>query len=337
MAVTNTTMKYNDDYAMNISVEELNFKNVGHYCETIIHPVIFTIGVTGNVVNLVVFTRQRMRHGKSDIEKAATTGLMFLAVSDMMYCVIGLMTHFLVPFTGVLLYYKLYKTALLNTLQFSSTWQTVTVAVERYMAVTHPFKARQTASSARTTVLCVLVFVVSIVFNIPFIFEYGVVLNEGNYVRTPGPMALDATAKHAYTIIWSIFGNVVPLLTLAFCNVRFLVVIYHSQDRFTPRSSGDTARRNPLLNSTTVTFALIICFFFLLVCPAIVVKFIGNFVAEFSHKAYYRFQLTLVITNTMLAFNFAVNFLLYCYALRDFRKTLMNMVNWSVLAFGHVH
>ncbi|KAK2148544.1 hypothetical protein NP493_528g00030 [Ridgeia piscesae] len=238
-------MKYNDDYAMNISVEELNFKNVEHYCEAIIHPVIFTIGVTGNVVNLVVFTRQRMRHGKSDIEKAATMGLMFLAVSDMMYCVIGLMTH--------------------------------------------------------------------------------------------GPMALDATAKHAYTIIWSIFGNVVPLLTLAFCNVRFLVVIYHSQDRFTPRSSGDTARRNPLLNSTTVTFALIICFFFLLVCPAIVVKFIGNFVAEFSHKAYYRFQLTLVITNTMLAFNFAVNFLLYCYALRDFRKTLMNMVNWSVLAFGHVH
>ncbi|KAI0223877.1 hypothetical protein LSAT2_025032 [Lamellibrachia satsuma] len=324
----NTTTTFNNGLAKNISREELNYEFVRYYCTTIIHPVIFTIGITGNVMNLVIFTRQRMRHGQNDIEKAATTGLMFLAVSDMMYCLAGLMAHVLVPLKCARIYYEAYKTALLNTFQFSSTWQTVAVAVERYVAVTHPFEARQIASASRTTVLCTVVFLVSVVFNIPFFFFNRVVfVSDGLYMRVQGPMRHGTTARHIYTIVWSVVGIVVPLMTLAFCNVRFLVAIYRSQARFTPNNAGsDSSRRKSVLSRTTVTFVLIICLFFVLVCPAMVLEFIGNFVRHLSDASYYRFQLTLVITNTMLLVNFSVNFLLYCYALRDFRKTLANMV-----------
>ncbi|KAI0213272.1 hypothetical protein LSAT2_001710 [Lamellibrachia satsuma] len=330
----NTTVDFGGYGNENLSQDELNYKSVSYYCITILHPVIYTIGVTGNVMNLVVFTRQRMRHGKSDIEKAATTGLIFLAVSDMMYCLTGLMTHFLHPFSNdgsaasvFVHHYRNYTPAILNTFQFISTWLTVTVAMERYFAVTYPFMARQIANPKRTAILGMAVYIVSILFNIPLFLHYKIVRHVANgqtfYIPIPGPLPQTL----AYTITWSALGILVPLVTLAFCNVRFLVVIYRSQARFTPNNAcSDSSRRNPILNSTTVTLVSIICLFILLVCPAMVVKFIGNFVKQLSDASYYQFQLTLVITNTMLAVNFAVNFLLYCYALRDFRKTLANMI-----------
>ncbi|KAK2178751.1 hypothetical protein NP493_528g00031 [Ridgeia piscesae] len=333
--LNNTTLDYYDDGDLEIGQDKINFESAQYYCYAILHPVIFTIGVTGNMMNLVVFTRQRMRHGKSDIEKAATTGLIFLAVSDMMYCLTGLMTHFLRPFRNdgttaaiVVHYYGVYTPAILNTFQFISTWLTVTVAIERYFAVTYPFMARQIANPRRTAILGLVVYGVSIVFNIPLFLHKQI-------ARFPGPdgetfyIIVDGVLPStlAYTITWSALGILVPLVTLAFCNVRFLVIIRRSQARFTPNNAAsDNSRRNPLLNSTTITLISIICLFFLLVCPAMIIQFIGNFVQHLSLTSYYRFQLAVVVTNTMLVVNFAINFLLYCYALRDFRKTLANMV-----------
>ena len=45
-----------------------------------------------------------------------------------------------------------------------------------------------------------------------------------------------------------------------------------------------------------------------------------------SESDYSPTQIALTITNTLLTLNFSVNFLLYCYALRDFRNTLTAMV-----------
>lgn len=327
--------------------DQATINRAEYYCEAILQPVIFAIGVTGNVMNLVIFTRQRRRHGKSDIERAAVTGLMFLAWSDMMYCLAGLMSHFLRPFDksgGTTahvfeFYYKIYKPAILNTFQFTSTWLTVTVSVERYFAVTYPFMARQIANPRRTALMGAAVYLASAVFNIPLFLERkGVAMSFSDgrsyYFPLDGPLPRNL----AYTITWCILGIVVPLAMLAFCNVRFLLVIYRSQARFNASIiASDGKRRNPMLSSTTVTLVSIICLFFVLVCPGMVIQFIGRVVPGMTHAEYLRFQLALFISNTLLAVNFAFNFLLYCYAIRDFRKTLANMVRSRGTSSQRVH
>ena len=315
--------------AANTTQEQLNYEAVSDFCQDILQPTILTFGFTGNIMNLVIFTRHRMRHRRSDIEMAAVTGLMFLAMSDMMYCLFGLMTNFVWLYKGVEIYYMTYKAALLNTFQYSSTWFMVAVAVERYLAVTHPFKARREASSRRTATTCIVLFLMSVIFNIPLFFKIRYTLSGSVYVLMPGPLMRSEAGQHVYTIVWSVFGIFVPFAILAFCNVRFLVVIYRSQALVITTIVGRIPnQRKPVLNSTTVTLVSIIWLFFVLVCPAMVLEFIGNFIQLMSDRSYYRFQLSIVITNTLLGLNFAVNFLLYCYAIRDFRKTLANMVTW---------
>ena len=320
-----------------------------HYCEEILQPVIYAIGVTGNVMNLVIFTRQRIRHGKSEIERAAVTGLIFLAVSDMAYCLAGLMSHLLRPFDNgvvttahVLKYYYdiIYKPAILNTFQFTSTWLTVAVSVERYFAVTYPFMARQIANPRRTALMGAAVYLASLIFNIPLFLQKQVItmsLPDGRAVRLPvdGPLPRNL----AYTITWGVLGILVPLAMLAFCNVRFLFVIYRSQARFNASiiASDGNKRRNPMMSSTTVTLVSIICLFFVLVCPGMVLAFIGEVVHLMGKTVFLRFLLAIVISNTLLALNFAVNFMLYCYAIRDFRKTLANMVRSRGTSSQRVH
>ena len=318
--------------AANTTQEQFAYEAVRDFCQDILQPTILTVGFAGNIMNLIIFTRHRMRHRRSDIEMAAVTGLMFLAMSDMMYCLVGLMTHFVWLYKGVEIYYISYKTALLNTFQYSSTWFMVTVAVERYLAVTHPFKARREASSRRTATTCIVLFLTSVIFNIPLFFKIRYTLSGTVYVPMPGPLTRSETGQHVYTIVWSVFGIFIPFAILAFCNVRFLIVIHRSQARIITTIVGRIPnQRSPVLNSTTVTLVSIICLFFVLVCPAMVLEFIGKFVRRMSDRSHYRFHLSIIITNTLLGLNFAVNFLLYCYAIRDFRKTIANMVMWLIL------
>ena len=57
-------------------------------------PVILALGIVGNVINIAIFSL-RMRAPRLDVmEKAATAGLISLAIADLLFCIIGFPSAF---------------------------------------------------------------------------------------------------------------------------------------------------------------------------------------------------------------------------------------------------
>jgi len=60
-------------------------------------PVVCLFGVVGNALNLVVLTRRRLQHSMDGLELSVRLGLVALAVSDAIFCLLYLLATFLLP------------------------------------------------------------------------------------------------------------------------------------------------------------------------------------------------------------------------------------------------
>ena len=141
-------------------------------------------GVIGNVVNITVLAAAGRRQNlggltSTRIQRFARLGLMALAIADSSFC-LAVIPHAFVerdPFKAKVefsLFYAAYSEALINWFAMSGTWLTVAMAVGRYAAVCHPFRAR--AAIGRTVALraIALVFIICLIANVPRFLRYSI-------------------------------------------------------------------------------------------------------------------------------------------------------------------
>ena len=288
--------------------DDLIFEAVHHYIYGVTLPIIFSFGVFGNIMNLVIFTRRRLRSRMSEVEKAATTGLMSLAFADFCFCLVGLLSHFLSPFeTNFAIpkmnvfgfYFTSYQRALLNTFLFISTWVITVLSIERWAAATYPFLARRFVDVRRSVLINVGIYVISIIFNIPNFLQESIVTVECApscwcYARTNGILRQNKHLNEAYEVIWAIVGTFIPIALLVFCNIRFLMEIHRSRAQFkvdnkkaSRRSNASTGSKATLTRITVILVA-IIGMFLLLVCPSSVLGFLLSRVNIGDHTYHVR-------------------------------------------------
>ena len=88
------------------------------------------------------------------------------------------------------------------TLQQINVWVTVSVSVERYIAICHPFRAGRLITRKNTLVLMVILTAVSLLYNLPRVFAYKIVACETasgknvsslSYENTSGESTADYT------------------------------------------------------------------------------------------------------------------------------------------------
>jgi hypothetical protein len=150
----------------------------------IVMPLILALGIVGNIINIIVFSQKGLRMRLDVMEQSATAGLVSLAVADLLFCIIGFPSAFVEPrhntspeetSSGTLLalYYTTYRAALINIFLFMSTWFIITLSLERYVAIAHPFHARAFIRVRRTIAIKVIFMVlISMIINIPDFLHY---------------------------------------------------------------------------------------------------------------------------------------------------------------------
>lgn len=312
--------------AVNKTWEENLYANIKFSCDILL-PIIFLFGVVGNVLNIVTFSRSRYRHTLDDIEKSATAGLIALAVSDLMFCLIGFPAPIIelgrtskysaVKFFAT--YYKTYNPPLMNVFLFSSTWLIVAISIERYIAVVYPFQARWFIQLKRTIIIDVMIYVFSIVFNLPDFMKYNI-----QYMKCPNNRTIlvphmswlykQHRFREAYKIAWSVVGAFIPLVVLTLCNIRLLVEVYRSRARYA------TDRHRYTTSKVTIILIAIILMYLLLVCPSMLLGFFTSLLP--TPGAYFSYQIAVAVFNVTQGINFAMNFILYCAVSKPFRDNL---------------
>lgn len=319
-------------------IGKLTYRNIQDICYRMIMPGVLGFGIVGNVLNIFILCQQRFQRSMDKMERCATMGFIFLAVSDLAFCIFGFPSAFVRQrmFANTKkssevfeLLYMLYRPGILNVFLLSSTWCVVLIAIERYLVVTHPMKARSSVRLRRTVILQVVIPVASVMVNIPHFLKYNI-----HYMTTPDNSTLLVPAirefahvksfRNMYTVIWNIFGTLIPVMALIFCNIQLIRAIYHS--RMLGLVNVDK------YSTSRITFILvaIIILYIVLVCPSTILNFIKEVYIGSNQQESYNFPSAIVITNILQASNFAVNFILYFGMNPKFRANMrFRMVSCS--------
>ena len=178
----------------------------------------------------------------------------------------------------------------------------------------------------------------SLVLNLPRYFKKGIKsinCQEGGqiYYTQPdgGLLSYYQTTGiiTAYKGVYFTFGIVLPLVILTFCN-RYLIQALKESNKMQQQLyiGYKDKKRSSNKNIVTLTLTTIVILYTILVWPAEILAFWKPYVqSKFSCFAFaQQYSLAGTVCNMLQAFNFAINFVLYCAINVHFRKVIWNLV-----------
>ncbi|XP_061166448.1 FMRFamide receptor-like [Saccostrea echinata] len=316
----------NSTFVSIFSAEEAEIlETMNYYCYRIIIPTVCSFGILGNILNVIIFTKKKNTGMLDEVEYCTTICLVSLAVSDLMFCIttipVGFQTTRQTVFhkSEFLLYYYMYNSAIISMFIFSSTMLTVLTALMRYLAICHPFRSRQFISIKNVSIGIFVVALFSIAFNLVSMWHFTTVdcIEKGYTIVQPSSLFMEPSVQYTVKLLWAVFGNFIPLSILLFCNIQLIRALRQSRQLRLLHSRDDTSclSAHRRINITLVT---IIIFFFILVAPSEITKFISLL----NNDRGFRYAMVSYITNTLQCINFSVNFVLYYVIIAPFRHTL---------------
>ena len=302
------------------------------YIQKVGIPIVCLVGIVGNILNIIILTRENVRNSFDMMERSAHTGLMALAVSDLVFCIAAFPMAFqrvqlLYTELNFMVYYKFHHHAILNMLLMTSTWLTVLMAVGRYLAICHPLYARVLIELKSTKIIICLIFSISLGFTIPSLWKNKIITGCTAecpcYNPVKGILYLNKTFIYVYEITRSVLLVFIPLLLLSICNFCLIRAL---------RKSNKMRRRyghTPALeseNRLTPTLISIIVLNIVLVCPSEILRFYRRMITMKSEDELDLLNLASNVTNFMQLVNFAINFILYFVINIHFRRAARHMV-----------
>ncbi|ESP03002.1 hypothetical protein LOTGIDRAFT_110771 [Lottia gigantea] len=284
----------------------------------IIYPILCIIGITGNTLALIVLSHRNMCTSTNVYLSALAVSDTIKLLNDLLYFIMLLISMGDVT-AGTKMLVNVYPYAhyIFNMSVCITAWLTVSVAIERYISVCHPTQAKQLCTIPRARIICVLVFFFVITLTLPsaFIYRplyiYDVEQNVSCHDIGLTELGSNNTFMVPYQWIQNSLRSIIPLIVLIFVNVRIINELRKERVKGKKLSSR---------NKITLMLTIIIVIFVVCITPdAIMSTFFG--------LGYYE-ETSLVkgireITDSLLAFNSAINFLLYCLLNKMFRNTFL--------------
>lgn len=322
-SVSNASVTYNNGQ----SCEDLGDDEYKEFYETaqyitglIIYPILCILGITGNILALVVLNHKDMATSTNVYLSALAVSDTFKLLNDLMYFIILVVLQSN-PLTGQITMSYVYPYAhyIFNMAVCVTAWLTISVAAERYICVCHPSKAKELCTIPRAKLICSVVFLFMSFLAIPSAFRYRVetIHDLKNNVTCPQVVPTALGNNDAFMIPYSWIQNslrgIIPVFVLVFMNARIINELRKER----VKGKKFSARNR-------ITLMLIVIIFMFLVCitpDAIMSTFFGKgYVEEDSLVKGIR-----EITDSLLAVNSAFNFLLYCSMSQAFRSTFLKI------------
>ena len=202
------------------------------------------------------------------------------------------------------------------------------MAIQRYLAICQPMKARQRINVTFSRWSVVAVFGLSIVINLPRFWCHQIIQycfnDETVYYVHIGPLKENRILEIIYLCIHFTLAIIIPVMLLAYCNVNLVKALRRSTHLRRNCSSFSKTQKctTEPTHRITLTLVIIIVMYMLLVTPAEVL----NFTYNYCNCTYFQYNLLGSFANIAQACNISFNFILYCIVNMSFRRTLRSMI-----------
>ena len=238
-------------------------EQVEHYVMKRGIPVISALGLVGNFLALLVLTKEKLHKSLTKMEISAHIGLIALAVSDLLFCLLVLLVTTL-PFQEtyqageVLIYFHLVSGGLITVFIITSTWLIVVMAAERYVAVCHPLRARNLITLCRTRAYVIVLFLLCPLCTVPVFLEsfiQTVTCADGRVLYRVDKVSRDSVVVRR--IVWAMCFDFMPCAALIYFNTCLIWKIHKAKqlrEKMAPHqtSSSSSSSASARLHANTV-------------------------------------------------------------------------------------
>lgn len=232
---------------------DTDFERTSTVVITILYFVVCAVGLCGNTLVIYVI----LRYAK--MKTVTNIYILNLAVADVLFMLSlpFIALHLALvnwPF-GLALCRVVTTVDSLN--QFTSIFCLMVMSIDRYLAVVHPIKSTTWRKPRVAKTINLVVWVVSLLVNLPIIIYSGLVSIRGNLFCTivwPEPQEAYRTAFIVYTFL---LGFILPLLVICLCYLLIIIKVKSSGIRV-----GSTKRKRSERKVTRMVSIVVAVFVF---------------------------------------------------------------------------
>ncbi|KAL1508934.1 hypothetical protein ABEB36_003750 [Hypothenemus hampei] len=299
--------------------------------------IIGVFGIFGNMISMIILSRPQMRSSINYL-------LIGLARIDTVLIITSMLLFGfpgITPYSGALFsyYYKVYPHIavvvypLATVAQTASVYLTITVSLERYVAVCHPLRARSLCTYGRARIYVIVIVVFSTLYNIPRLWEGKIQAewsprhNTTIYCPTPSKFREDEYYRTVYIHwLYLICMYLVPFLSLAILNAAiYRQVLKANRER--QRLSRLQQRE---IGLATMLMCVVAVFF---VCNllAMVINIVETF--EIPTEDVFDLNMMINLSNLLVTINSSVNFVIYVIFGEKFQRLFLFLFCHNSLFF----
>ncbi|KAH9494504.1 hypothetical protein Btru_042294 [Bulinus truncatus] len=297
--------------------------------------IVCVFGIISNILNIIVLTRRHMRSPTNLILTA-------LAIADMLtmspYVVLAIYLYILnePEFTGPhchqksWMYFVLFNNLFNITCHMMAMWLTVSLAVFRYIFVCKHQLAVVMCSMRRAKLTVLVVFIVTTVSCIPYLFmnKVGAAVNRTECFDVLVSEFVQTYPMYQTFVRW-LFGVVIkilPCVLLAYLSTLLIIAMQQAKRRRARLLNNisrvlehDTASEH---NRTTMMLVAVVLCFIVTETPQGIVAWISAVDNDFFVNVYVHLG---DLMDILVLINSAVNFILYCIMSQQFRDTFKSL------------
>jgi hypothetical protein len=279
------------------------------------------LGVLGNILSMIILSRPQMRSSINYLLIGLARCDTILILTSML--LFGIPAIY--PYTGYLRFYYfrllpdishvVYPLAMI--VQTASCYLTLTVTLERYVAVCHPLRARALCTYGRARIYVIVILIFSICYNIPRFLEVDLKEfwdEEFEFIYCI--VATDLRANLTYINIYIHWLYLVFIYFIPFSGLFFFNAMIYRQVRKANRERQRLSRTEKReIGLATMLFCVVIVF----LCCNILALLISS-IEAFTQEIYDPLVKT---SNLLVTINSSVNFIIYVTFGEKFKRIFL--------------
>ena len=283
-------------------------------------PCLVLFGSIGNMFSFIVHKQQQFR------KRSSTVFLSLLAVTDTLMLLLGLLQYWILfNFFPTVLTKAHCKGMFFVVKLFGnySHWIVVCFSIDRFIAVQFPIKSNRWSTPEKSKLCLCCVAVIAFFKNLHYI------MTTDFFYDTQKGMPICAFGlknKASWITIYQGFevtvSSILPFTIIFFCNFMIIRKIHQQQTRkISPQKMRISSNRDGI----TKTLLLVSTVFVITTCPLQIFRlyFASIDVSRSSALTQAQYNLGHNICHKLWYTNNGVNFLLYCWSSKSFRRNLI--------------